>query len=985
MEVPARITRSYILLTLACALAGSANAQFIQQGGKLAAAAPGADQGSSVVLSADGNTAIVGGTNDNNGAGAAWVYTCSGGVWTQQGGKLAGTGAVGSARQGGSVALSSDGNTAIVGGAGDNAGVGAAWVFTRSGGVWTQQGSKLAGSGATPGITQQGTSVSLSGDGNTAIMGGPGDNSGAGAAWVYTRSGGVWTQQGSKLVGAGTSVIGIVAVGASQGSSVALSSDGNTAIVGGPFDGSGVGAAWVYTRSGGVWTQQGSKLAGTGAVRGVVGYGAHQGSSVALSADGNTAIVGGPADNNSGFVETGAAWVFTRSGGVWTQQGSKLVGTGAVGQGFQGISVALSGDGNMAIVGGSGDNNDAGAAWVYTRSGAVWTQQASKLTGIGAVGSAGQGGSVALSGDANTAIVGGPGDNSGAGAAWVFVAHSSAPVGLAALPASLAFTSQVNGWTPPSQSLIVTSTTGASESFLYAAVTTTGPSGWLSMAPASAVTPAIVVVQVNPMGLSAGVTYTGYLAFVPVQGTGTLQVPVQYTVTETPQLSSSPSSLLFYSTVGLAPAVQTLSVSSTITSVVFAAVGTTNTGGSWLSVTPSSGTTPGTLSVRVNGATLTAGTYFGTITVTANSAEASPLMIPVALTVATAPTITVAPTSLQFSWQAGSGNPSPAMVNVSGGGQSLGFAAQITGGSNWLSVSPTNGTTPTTGSATLTVTATPGNLGPGSYNGTILVSATGAATGSTSITVALTVTAPPPSIKGVTNAASYAIGAVSPGELVTIFGTAIGPATAAGATTDPATGKLATTIGGVQVLFNGTAVPMIYASSTQVSAVVPYEMSSVASPSVWIKYAGQASNAYQLTTTTTVPGLFTQSASGSGPGSILNQDNSVNGPGNRAAKGSIVQVFMTGEGQTSPPSVTGAITAATLPPPQVTPAPLLVVGVLVNGLPALYVYAGEAPGLVAGMMQLNVQIPSNAPSGDLAILVSIGGHTSQNGVTVSVQ
>jgi uncharacterized protein (TIGR03437 family) len=99
------------------------------------------------------------------------------------------------------------------------------------------------------------------------------------------------------------------------------------------------------------------------------------------------------------------------------------------------------------------------------------------------------------------------------------------------------------------------------------------------------------------------------------------------------------------------------------------------------------------------------------------------------------------------------------------------------------------------------------------------------------------VTAPPPSIKGVTNAASYAIGAVSPGELVTIFGTAIGPATAAGATTDPATGKLATTIGGVQVLFNGTAVPMIYASSTQVSAVVPYEMSSVASPSVWIKYA----------------------------------------------------------------------------------------------------------------------------------------------------
>jgi uncharacterized protein (TIGR03437 family) len=111
----------------------------------------------------------------------------------------------------------------------------------------------------------------------------------------------------------------------------------------------------------------------------------------------------------------------------------------------------------------------------------------------------------------------------------------------------------------------------------------------------------------------------------------------------------------------------------------------------------------------------------------------------------------------------------------------------------------------------------------------------------------------------------------------------------------------------------------------------------------------------------------------------------VNGPGHTAAKGSIVQVYLTGEGQTSPQGVTGAITTATLPPPQVTPAPVLAVGVTINGLPALYVYAGEAPGLVAGMMQLNVQIPSIAPSGDLPILVSIGGNTSQNGVTVWVQ
>jgi uncharacterized protein (TIGR03437 family) len=135
----------------------------------------------------------------------------------------------------------------------------------------------------------------------------------------------------------------------------------------------------------------------------------------------------------------------------------------------------------------------------------------------------------------------------------------------------------------------------------------------------------------------------------------------------------------------------------------------------------------------------------------------------------------------------------------------------------------------------------------------------------------------------------------------------------------------------------------------------------------------------------TAPGLFTQNSSGKGLGAILNQDYSLNGPGNPAAKGGIVQVYLTGEGQTNPPSVTGAITTATLPPPQVTPAPALPIKVLIGGQSAVYAYAGEAPGLVAGTMQLNVQIPANAPSGALSIQVSIGGNISQNGVLVSVE
>jgi hypothetical protein len=264
--------------------------------------------------------------------------------FTQQGPKLVATDAVGSAGQGLSVALSADGNTAIVGGPGDDSGVGAAWVYTRSGGIWSQQ-AKLVGTGAVGNAGQGGGAVALSADGNTAIVSGEGDNSTTGAAWVFARSGGVWTQQGNKLVGTGA--VGNGTVGAEQGTSVALSGDGNTLIVGGPIDNSDTGAVWIFTRSGGVWTQQGNKLVGTGA-----GGNALQGQAVALSGDGNTAIVGGPNDNSG----TGAAWVYTRSGGVWTQQGNKLVGTGAVGNGTvgaeQGTSVALSGDGNTLIVGG---------------------------------------------------------------------------------------------------------------------------------------------------------------------------------------------------------------------------------------------------------------------------------------------------------------------------------------------------------------------------------------------------------------------------------------------------------------------------------------------------------------------------------------------------------------------------------------------------------------------------------------------------------
>ena len=409
-----------IVVALWSLLPAPAQAQFTQQAKLVGTDAVGkADQGISVSISGDGNTAIFGGNGDSDGTGAVWVFTRSGGVWNQQGPKLVGTGAIGpyAAHQGGSVAISSDGNTAILGSATDDNFAGAAWVFIRSDGVWTQQ-AKLVGTGAIGPNVEQGVSVALSSDGNTAIVGGPDDNpaggtpqSPVGAAWVFTRSGEMWTQQ-AKLVGTD-------AVGSGQGYSVSLSADGNTAIVGGFFDNPS-GAAWVFTRSGGMWSQQGPKLVGTGATGDAL-----QGISVSLSTDGNTALVGGWGDDNY----AGATWVFTRSAGTWSQQGAKLVGTGAIGpRVFQGYSVSLSADGNTGLVGGYGDDNRLGAAWVFTRERGAWSQQGNKLVGtgvLGAFGGAWQGASVSLSGDGSTAIVGGPLDNSdvgngGVGAAWVF-------------------------------------------------------------------------------------------------------------------------------------------------------------------------------------------------------------------------------------------------------------------------------------------------------------------------------------------------------------------------------------------------------------------------------------------------------------------------------------------------------------------------------------------------------------------------------------
>ncbi len=385
-----------------------------QQGSKLVGGGASGNpiQGRGVAISADGNTVAVGGPGDvtSEYTGAVWIFTKSGSTWTQQGSALIGSdyAYVGDGLDTGySVALSADGNTMLTGAYYDNSDVGAAFVFTRSGTTWTQQGPKLVGSDHM-GDSAQGWSVSLSADGNTALVGGYYDNSEVGASWVYQRSGSTWTQMGSKLVGSDASESPQI------GTSVALSSDGKTAVMTGPNDNGGWGAAWVYILNGSSWIQQGSKLFGTGSDGGF-------GSAIAVSADGNAMIVGSDNDN----YQTGAIWMFSRSGTTWSATSGKITESGAPGgtAGF-GSSVAISADGTVAIAGGwmamnSGESYEEGAGWVFQYSAGSWSQQ-TMIQPSGYSGNAQFGVAAAMTPDATSSIYGAYENSSGEGAAWIF-------------------------------------------------------------------------------------------------------------------------------------------------------------------------------------------------------------------------------------------------------------------------------------------------------------------------------------------------------------------------------------------------------------------------------------------------------------------------------------------------------------------------------------------------------------------------------------
>ena len=231
-----------------------------------------------------------------------------------------------------------------------------------------------------------------------------------------------------------------------------------------------------------------------------------------------------------------------------------------------------------------------------------------------------------------------------------------------------------------------------------------------------------------------------------------------------------------------------------------------------------------------------------------------------------------------------------------------------------------------------------------------------------------------PVVTAVVNAASYGGGAIAPGEIVAVLGQNLGGATLVSSAFDE-TDQLPSQVVGTQVTFNGIPAPLLYSSASAVAAIVPYELSGATTAAIQVSANGRLSAAQTIQVQPALPGIFTADASGVGPGAILNLDYSVNSTDNPAAAGDIVIVYATGAATDKARTGRRATEADRVSGP---------VSAFVNGQPAEVLYAGAAPGLVYGALQVNLRLPKGL-TGDLTIVLNISGQSSPATVIVSVK
>jgi uncharacterized protein (TIGR03437 family) len=346
----------------------------------------------------------------------------------------------------------------------------------------------------------------------------------------------------------------------------------------------------------------------------------------------------------------------------------------------------------------------------------------------------------------------------------------TAPGAISANPTSLAFTGTIGQSNPAAQTISVSAANNATVNYTVATTTSSG-SGWLT-ATQSGTTPGTINVSAATGSLAAG-TYNGTVTITSPGSTNSpLSVPVTFVVSSGPALIGSPTSLSFsYQTGGPTPANQTFTVSAPAgsNSLAYSIAATTSTGGNWLSVTPTSGSTQGTVTVSVNPSGLAVGTYNGNVTATASGV--ANLVVPVTLTVsATSPTLSISPGSLTFSANVNGSAPASQSLSVSTSNSvTANYTVAASSSGNWLSVSPASGTTP----GTVTVSVNQNGLAVGNYTGSVTITSSGATNSPQTVTVTLNVTSPP-SITAVPSSLTFTVppdGSTPPAQSVTVIST----------------------------------------------------------------------------------------------------------------------------------------------------------------------------------------------------------------------
>jgi len=563
------------------------------------------------------------------------------------------------------------------------------------------------------------------------------------------------------------------------------------------------------------------------------------------------------------------------------------------------------------------------------------------------------------------------------------------------------FTMQQGGSAPNTQFLVLGSTDNTSLPF---GVQYTSQGNWLYTTTTNGNTPSNLGVNVNPNGLSAG-TYGGTLTITsPTLSSigGSFAITITLVVTPNVTVTESPStmSFTFQANAASPPASQNITLTSSggTASYTAAIASQTSCPSGLLGVSPTSGSANGTIQVSISSTNFTAGTYTCQIGITYVNSVTASSTVAVTITVTPAVTVTVAPLTLAYTYTIGGTQPASQAITISSTGGAVQFTVgtTTTGTSgNWLSVDTTSGNTGGTGT-TLTKTVnvsvnTAGLAGSATgtqYSGTVTISASGVLATPISVAVTLTVTQPPnPGITFVTSNASNLAGVIAPGELLTIKGTLLGPTTPVSFSVN-SSGGVNNTLAGVQVTFDGIPGTPIYVSAVQINVTAPWEIAGRLTTNIIVTYNGNSSSTLPVRVNDFAPAVYTLNSTGSGQAAAVNQNGTFNGPPGGstvpAPAGTVVVLYTTGCGQTSPPGTTGSV--APLTQLLEVTAPVAVgFGPVSNPLYGKVLFIGAAPGLVTGVCQINVQTPTGLTSGNQFVTVTVGGISSPQGPTIAIQ